>query len=850
MLPTRLELHNFLAYRAPDPIVFAGVDLACLTGHNGVGKSSLLDAITWVLWGKARARREEELIHLGTNEMRVSIDFEQDGRRYRVVRRRAKSGRGSRGALDLMVWGANDRLRLINEDGLRRTQDKINRILRLDYDTFVHSAYLQQGRADAFTLKTAAERKRLLGDILGLEQWQRYEDRAKDQLAKLASQVDIINHDIRRLDDEIAGEPKLRDEFKRLSDALVAAQAALDEAADRYGLVANSAAARRREQENAREKERAIVSLSYDIDAARHEIEQQDNIIDTYKRVIDAGDEIEARYQQLLAARENQSIIAKRLAQRRVIDQEIHRLEQDLAQLRAGLTQEIEVIRERISGLEEARKAGADGEIEALQAEVRKLEQLGAERDSAIKEMQRLKIHRTEYSARLETLGTDGKALNERIRRLESADGAACPLCGQELTERHRDDMLAQLCAERDHMREQYRKYAAKGRTAKDAVDARERELEGWALQLKDLPARQQQLGVAAELKRKAQAAESALRLERRRLAESEGRLKQRDYGPDLQRQLAALEGQRDKLAIDADAHNDAQSRLAKLAVYDRQYTELEFAKRNLPEAEQRREATAARLHNLQARLAAEQARLEQIRGEIASLAEKAAQERDLRSEVERLRGDVQQQRERIAICEQQLNAIAVGRENKRRLSTRLSVAKREQSLTSELRVAFGRNGVPAMIIETAVPELESEANDLLARLTDGRMSLRIATQRERVSGEIAETLELEIADELGARAYELFSGGEAFRINFAIRIALSKLLARRSGAQLRALFIDEGFGSQDEDGRDKLVDAISKIKSDFDLILVITHIDELRDAFPAHLLVEKTAAGSQVTLS
>ena len=156
---------------------------------------------------------------------------------------------------------------------------------------------------------------------------------------------------------------------------------------------------------------------------------------------------------------------------------------------------------------------------------------------------------------------------------------------------------------------------------------------------------------------------------------------------------------------------------------------------------------------------------------------------------------------------------------------------------------------MPALIIEEAVPELEAEANDLLSRMTDGRMSLSVSTQREKITGGIAETLDIEIGDELGSRSYELFSGGEAFRINFAIRIALSKLLARRAGAQLRTLFIDEGFGSQDEDGRDKLIDAINKIQTDFDLILVITHIDELRDSFPVHLLVEKTPDGSIVTV-
>ncbi|MCA9905449.1 MAG: SMC family ATPase, partial [Anaerolineae bacterium] len=103
--------------------------------------------------------------------------------------------------------------------------------------------------------------------------------------------------------------------------------------------------------------------------------------------------------------------------------------------------------------------------------------------------------------------------------------------------------------------------------------------------------------------------------------------------------------------------------------------------------------------------------------------------------------------------------------------------------------------------------------------------------------------------DELGTRSYETYSGGEAFRINFAIRVALSQLLARRAGAHLRTLFIDEGFGTQDEDGRNKLVEAITAIQDDFDMILVVTHIDDLRDSFPVHLVVTKTGEGSYVSV-
>lgn len=849
MLPTRLEIHNFLAYRAPEPIVFAGIELACLTGQNGVGKSSILDAITWALWGKARAKRDEDLIHLGQNDMSVSIDFEQEGLRYRVIRRRARAGRGSRGALDLMVWGAGDTPRLINEDGLRRTQDKINDILRLDYDTFVHSAFLQQGKADAFTLKTAAERKRLLSDILGLDQWKVYEDAAKEHLTRLASQIDILNHDIRRLDEEIADEAKLQAEHDRLSQALDAAQAALDEATERYTQVANSAAARRREQENALEKERAIENLRGDIASAQGEIERQDEKIAEYERAIAAGETIETGYQQLLAARESQSVIAKLLSQRGEINGKIHRLESELSEQRAKLIRETEVLRERLKGLQDTLKAGAANEIEALQSDLLVLEELDAKRNNTVKGAQQLQVRRSEFATRLDRLKTDGVALNERMERLQLADGATCPLCGQKLTERHRDDMLAQLIAERDAMRAQYREYSSAIQDCERKRAELERDLEDWARKLKDLPALQQKLGAAAELRRNAEAAEAALRLETLQLAQLEKRLNENDYGQELRLQLAALNEQRDQLAVDPDTHAKTQSKLADLAAFDRQYTQLEFAKLNLPEAQQRRAQTAERLSRLETALAADQTRLQQIQKEIAALADKVEKEREYRAEVERVRAEVQQHRERKAICEQELHAIAAGREKLGRLAARLAAAQHQRSLYDELRVAFGKNGLPAMIIETAVPELEAETNNLLARLTGGRMTLRIATQRERVSGGLAETLELEIADELGTRAYELYSGGEAFRINFAIRIALSKLLARRAGAQLRTLFIDEGFGSQDEDGRDKLVDAINKIKSDFELILVITHIDELRDAFPVHLLVEKTAAGSHVTI-
>ena len=112
----------------------------------------------------------------------------------------------------------------------------------------------------------------------------------------------------------------------------------------------------------------------------------------------------------------------------------------------------------------------------------------------------------------------------------------------------------------------------------------------------------------------------------------------------------------------------------------------------------------------------------------------------------------------------------------------------------------------------------------------------------------VLETLDIRITDDSGTRSYEMFSGGEAFRINFAIRLALSRLLARRSGASLQTLIIDEGFGSQDQTGRVRLLEVIEAVRNDFELILVITHFDDIKEHFPVRFEINKELHGSTIT--
>lgn len=245
-------------------------------------------------------------------------------------------------------------------------------------------------------------------------------------------------------------------------------------------------------------------------------------------------------------------------------------------------------------------------------------------------------------------------------------------------------------------------------------------------------------------------------------------------------------------------------------------------------------------------------ATLESIKGELASFPEVEARLSAAQKDLDDIVGRQAKARQMLGGVQEKLKrciSLERSREEKR---AALEIILREKDIYDELAVVFSKNGIQALIIDTALPEIEEEANRLLARMTDNRMHVRMETQRAYKSKreESIETLDINISDELGTRRYEMYSGGEAFRIDFALRIALSKLLARRAGAPLSTLIIDEGFGTQDSSGKEKLVEAINSIQDDFNKILVITHIEELKDAFPARIEVTKTAEGSMIEVS
>ena len=267
-------------------------------------------------------------------------------------------------------------------------------------------------------------------------------------------------------------------------------------------------------------------------------------------------------------------------------------------------------------------------------------------------------------------------------------------------------------------------------------------------------------------------------------------------FAPDQQAELKTKEAALESLDYSPQRHTELSRKLQELQKYQLLNQQLAEARRSLPQEEDALAQVRQAVQDRRDRLSQMRESLSTMDGDQARLAEVSRQLSRLSSDISGLesrhnnllarRGQLQGSLQRIEELERQIS----------RQTRELGRLREEQAIYEELRVAFGREGVQALLIDTILPQIEAEANSLLGRMTEGRMSLKLESQRPLQSrkGEFAETLEIRVRDELGHRSYEMFSGGEAFRINLALRIALSKVLANRSGAPLPTLFIDEGI--------------------------------------------------------
>lgn len=1009
MIPLQLTLKNFLSYR-DTTLDFRGLHTACICGANGAGKSSLLEAIAWSIWGQCRAVNDDEAIHAGANSVRVDFEFSCNYQTYRVIRSR---NRGKNSSLEFQIKTDSGKFRSLTAKGVRATQQKIIAELKLDYDTFINSAYLRQGRADEFMLRRPNERKKILADLLKLDRYQELADRAKDKSKEYKAQAELLDSSLQAASEKIQQKKAIESEKNILKTQLKELQKLQDQ--DKKELEGLQAIEHQRQtwQQQLTFQQNQHQNLTQDCDRLLKERSKLNNQINEIEELLGKEAKITAAYQNLLALQKEQEKLTTKFKKdrdakerRQQLTQQIERqinelnlkisktqtrletLEQqeekidlvieDNKEVRSGLEklnqsrqrlEELNRLQHEVSPLIQ-RKNNLITEIETAKARLNvKLEQLSFERVDLSAQIE--KIPQTKqvlltvetemgeldkkrvYQKRVEEKGKERKEfrvklqenqrqcelqiekLRQKLELLQTPD-AICPLCERELDETYRQRVIEKTESE-------YQEIQAQFWTIREQLAVCEKELQVLRAEYKQLSddlsnydnLQQELVRIETQLDATCQISERLRKIEVN-IEQLERSLTVENYAEELQLELKELDRQLQNLNYDEQTHALVRGEEKRWRWAEIKHAKIESAKKEKLEIESQKPKLNETILNLTRDIdrlkqnSPLQQQLQQLDAEIAALGydradhdrvisalhqaqncqlkyqefQQAKQQYPLKkAELQQLetmlvtrdrdKQEMQKQieislaqmkqfddnRDEINLLEREIysrrkqldEAIARGGQIEQQIKQldnlatqhqenlqKLQDLRKQHRVYQELASAFGKNGIQALMIENILPQLEAETNQILARLTGNQFHVQFLTQKagrstskkKQATAKLIDTLDILIADARGTRPYENYSGGEAFRINFSIRLALAKLLAQRAGTALQMLIIDEGFGTQDSEGCERLIAAINAIASDFSCILTVTHMQQFKEAFQTRIEVYKTNNGSQLKLS
>ncbi|MER7361212.1 SMC family ATPase [Nonomuraea wenchangensis] len=813
MRPLLLHLDHFGSFRDPVTVDFSDTDYFALVGPTGAGKSTIIDAVCFALYGTVpRWGREGAVAHALAPSVaagKVAMVFDSDGRRYGVVRAMVRDAKGAvrtkEARLDELDPAAP--LEQAFEAVVKPLAEgegvtpEAQRVTGLEYRFFTQCVVLPQGRFAEFLHAAPRERQDLLVQLLDADVYELIRQRAareeesarqeasfaRDQLAKLSGASEEAEREL----------AERMEALRRLSDAI---------GADLDLLRAREGDIRRAEQERAAVAERQAV-------LARLAMPEAVPTLASARRAAAEAVETLAREVATLEADEHEAFEA--LAA--LGDRGAPRAE--LAALDA---------RERLAADAARTRAEAEAAVAGLAGLAAAAETAEQAAGAAEERRERLR---------------DAHAAAHLVHRL--AVGEPCPVCHHPVAElplhrspadmRTADRALAQA-------REQAQRARAAHAKAETSASLLARQAEGLESQLAALPAPGDRAELEARLAEIAKAdavageARAAVRAARGRLQRA------RDYAGQVEHQTAsawqALESARDRLLVSGgrldpvqeESSGDAPPPLVRDDLH-RAWEEL-LAWRDRA-AEAARAALAARerqLADARDRLAADRRRLAERLAEHGVVPPRDASPDQLGAAVAGA----------LARAESDLDRLREERRRAADLEQRVAMKEHEAKVAHELALRLRANAFERWLCAEALAVLVATASETLRELSDGQYELALADR----------TGDIEVIDHAEAglrRSARTLSGGETFQAALALALALSGAVAK----SLDSIFLDEGFGTLDPATLDTVATTLERLAAGQDrMIGLVTHVPALAERVPVRFEVSRDGKGSHVRKS
>jgi len=780
-----LDLTNFRQHA--DTSIRFRPGLTGIIGPNGAGKSTILEAITWAIYGAAAARGTNDTIRFARSGKRrrveVELVFGLGGHEYRV----ARTLRDATVTIDGAAVPA--------ATGVAGATDYLRGRLGMNREEFFNTYFTGQKELQFLANMGPAQRARFLNRLLGYERLRLAQERVREMRRQLGRELTGLRSGQA---DPVALEREIEAARERLDVAgldLETAEAERKAAGERMVEVVPRWLAAQQRRDAARENAHALESARKDLDAAERDIDRVTRALDSIADAAGELADVETRTGNLPAATEdNERLIELRRA---------HERREILASTAASIREELTLIMARLETLERVPElvgqytdelADTRTEFESAQAEADRLRSEWSNR-------------RQETATRLRSYRERARELKDKITELRDAgpDGT-CPTCRRPL----RDEFDAVL----GRLEDEYLGLVQDGKW----FGAREKQLETKPDDVAAAEARRDTLRAALDeqtqrLARCEQAVQEVWTLG----AERSGK----------EKRLAVLESEVSDLptGYDAEAHRAAQERLDELRHLENRAAALRsvVASREAHETElQDAKRRAADARRRQTRLSKQAETLQHSEEEYSAIrTEHEAAQRHLHATELRaveLSGRVQAAEEARRAAMRELDSHRRREESARGLELDLrhhndldtAITRLRQDLNARVR-----------------PELSELASAFLTDITDGRYT----------AIEIDDDYNLMVLDE--GEEKPVISGGEEDIANLVLRLAISQMIAERAGQQLSILILDEVFGSLDIEHRDAVVQLLHRLEGRFEQVILITHVDGIREGLDNVLRVE-----------
>ncbi|HWQ83138.1 MAG TPA: SMC family ATPase, partial [Anaerolineales bacterium] len=753
MIPLHLSIAGFLSYRDPVEIDLSAIELACIAGANGAGKSSLLDAITWVLFGQAR-KRDDSIINSQSDMASVGLIFSYEGNCYRVLRSKPRdkttvlefhilqSGQPLPGDGAQTVW------KPLTERSLRETEQIIQNTLRLDYETFVNASFFLQGKADQFTQQRPGDRKRILSSILGLDIWEQYRLQAVERRKHVEAEISIQSGRLDEISAELAEEANRRAQLKAMETNLEQAskermlqEQALHSIREVAAALENQTRLVDNLQQQLAVAERRRMDLAGRLESRRRERDEfaelnarSEAIQAAYQRLQEAREELERLNDVASRFREQEK---RREGPRDEIKAAQARLLQE-AQSLEGQLRQIDVLMAEAVRLESQQKEAAQA-VAMAEEQVHQREAL----ELALQGSQQL---RAESQAEKSRLRAEMTPIKERIEKLAETEGAQCPVCGKDLAFHERDKLIEELTTQGKTLGEQFRLLTTTLTGLDEEMKNQEARLTALRQIESQLHAQHQRL---AQVNSRLEVVQGQIQTWQDsgapRLREIRQALDEESYAAEARQRLAEVDEELWGIGYDAAAHDAIRREVGEGRKAEEDSRALERARAALAPLERE-------IAELETEAAVQDEQLDRQREETtsaaAALAEAQSKAPDLRA-AERVMYDLQERENQVRLevgaARQKVLVLDDLKQRRKTLEEKRKELRLSESRFRQLEKSFGKDGVPALLIEQSLPEIEGRANAVLERLSSGTMTVRFITQaqyRDKKRDDLRETLD------------------------------------------------------------------------------------------------------------